>query len=420
MFKLNEYLSIQPSIVALSLVSLVVMMGASMVTPSLTLYAQQDLGANEFLVGAVIAGFAIGRLVFDIPSGVLADRLGLNRTMILGLGVLVSSSVLAGFAPNYWVLLSARVFEGIGSSIYVGAAIAFVLLSSEASKRGTNIGSYQSMLMLGPIMGPIVGAPIAAFFGYNAPYLAFAAVIAVALAIVAALAYSGRLDVARPVLGHESGGSRKADMTVYLNTAAIATFGFAFLRSGIYTTGMPLFAYGSLSLSVFDVGIMLTMASIANLVSSFFSGKLTQMYGMQKPLFAAILSAAILVAIMPLSTSMLLLLAIVTLIGVTSGFFGQSIVWAAEQIEEKVKKKSVADAGRALGVHSHVTRGIGFNRMIGDLGLVLGPLFIGYFISAFTGNPLLWFVSFGLTGAVLGIVSFLILGTKVKCNIPRR
>src|SRR4051812_25492038 len=107
MFKLNEYLAIRPSIVALSLVSLVVMMGSSMVTPSLTLYAQEDLGANEFLVGAVIAGFAIGRLVFDIPAGILADRLGLSRTMIFGLGILVGSSVLAGFAASYWVLLSA-------------------------------------------------------------------------------------------------------------------------------------------------------------------------------------------------------------------------------------------------------------------------------------------------------------------------
>lgn len=149
-------------------------MGSSMVTPSLTLYAMQSLGANEFLVGAVIAGFAIGRLVFDIPAGVLTDRLGLNKTMLLGLAILVGSSILAGLAPSYWVLLFARVLEGIGSSIYVSAAIAFVLLSSDAAKRGTNIGSYQSTLMLGPIIGPVVGAPIAVFFGYNSPYFAFA------------------------------------------------------------------------------------------------------------------------------------------------------------------------------------------------------------------------------------------------------
>ncbi len=403
---------------ALSLVSLVVMMGSSMVTPSLTLYAQQDLGADGFFVGAAVAGFAIGRLIFDMPAGVLADRLGMSRTMVLGLGVLAGSSTLAGLAPNYWMLLAARVFEGIGSSIYVSAAIAFVLLSSEASMRGTNMGSYQSMLMLGPIVGPVIGAPIAAFFGYNAPYFAFAAMIAVALVIVATLAYTGRLRIARSVSDEEDVG-RKASMSVYLNTAAIATFGFAFLRSGIYTTGMPMFAYGDMSISVFDVGIILTVASAANLVSSFFSGRVTQAYGMQRPLFAAILTSAVLVAIIPLSTSMTVLLTIMTIIGVTSGFFGQSIAWAAEQIEEKVKK-SVKSAGPMLGVKSHVTRGIGLNRLIGDLGLVLGPLFIGYFISIFSGEQIMWFVSFGATSAVLAVISFLVLGTKVKCNIIKR
>src|SRR3712207_2624157 len=169
MFKLNQRLHIQPSILAVSLVSLLVMMGSTMVTPSLTLYAKQDLGANEFLVGAVIAGFAVGRLIFDLPAGFPADKLGLTGTMILGLGILIGASTLAGFASSYWVLLFARLLEGIASSIYVSAAIAFVLLSSDAAKRGTNIGSYQSILMLGPIILPVIGAPIAGFFGYNAP-----------------------------------------------------------------------------------------------------------------------------------------------------------------------------------------------------------------------------------------------------------
>jgi hypothetical protein len=52
--------------------------------------------------------------------------------------------------------------------------------------------------------------------------------------------------------------------------------------------------------------------------------------------------------------------------------------------------------------------------MVGDLGLVLGPLFVGYLIAAFTGN---WLVSFGATAVVLAAVSFFILGTKIKCNI---
>ena len=416
MFKLNEHLHIQPSILAVSLVSLVVMMGSTMVTPSLTLYAKQDLGANEFLVGAVIAGFAIGRLIFDVPAGFLADKFGLTRTMILGLGILIGASTLAGFASSYWVLLFARLLEGIASSIYVSAAIAFVLLSSDAAKRGTNIGSYQSILMLGPIIGPVVGAPIAGFFGYNAPYFAFAAVIFVAAVIMSIFSHQQKFNVVRTE--KQEGESRQAGMTAYLNTAAIATFGFAFLRSGIYTTGVPLFGYGSLNLSVFDMGIILTVAALANLISSFFSGRLTQVYGMQKPLFAAILISGMLVAVIPLSTSVVYLLVIVTLIGITSGFFGQSIAWAAEQIEEKVKRIGKMNYELALGVQSHVTRGIGLNRMIGDVGLILGPLFIGYFITIFSNNPLLWFISFGSTSAVLVLASFLILSTKARAAIP--
>jgi MFS family permease len=416
MFKLNQHLYIQPSILAVSLVSLVVMMGSTMVTPSLTLYAKQDLGANEFLVGAVIAGFAIGRLIFDVPAGFLADRLGLTRTMILGLGILIGASTLAGFASSYWVLLFARLLEGIASSIYVSAAIAFVLLSSDAAKRGTNIGSYQSILMLGPIIGPVVGAPIAGFFGYNAPYFAFAAVIFVAAVIMSIFSYQQKFKIVRTE--KQKGESRHAGITAYLNTAAIATFGFAFLRSGIYTTGVPLFGYGSLNLSVFDMGIILTLASLANLISSFFSGRLTQVYGMKKPLFAAILISGMLVAVIPFSTSMVYLLVIITLIGITSGFFGQSIAWAAEQIEEKVKRIGKTNYQVALGVQSHVTRGIGFNRMIGDLGLILGPLFIGYFITIFSNDPLLWFISFGSTSGVLVLASFLILSTKSRATIP--
>lgn len=413
MFKLNELLHIQPSILAVSLVSLVVMMGSTMVTPSLTLYAKQDLGANEFLVGAVIAGFAIGRLIFDVPAGFLADKLGLSRTMILGLGILIGASTLAGFASSYWVLLFARLLEGVASSIYVSAAIAFVLLSSDVAKRGTNIGSYQSILMLGPIVGPVVGAPIAEFFGYNAPYFAFAALIFGAAVIMSIFSRRRKFNIEKVEEEHEH-ENREASMAAYFNTAAIATFGFAFLRSGIYTTGVPLFAYGSLNLSVFDMGIILTMASLANLISSFFSGRLTQSYGMQKPLFGAILISGLLVAIIPLSTSMVYLLVVITLIGITSGFFGQSIAWAAEQIEEKVKRIGKTNFRVALGVQSHVTRGIGFNRMIGDLGLILGPLFIGYFITVFSKDPLVWFISFGSTSGVLVLASFLILGTKVK------
>ncbi|HJS81861.1 MAG TPA: MFS transporter [Nitrososphaera sp.] len=413
MFKLSTPLSISRAILALSLVSLVVMMGSSMATPSLALYAGEYPGANEFLIGAVIAGFAVGRLVFDVPAGFLADRIGISKTMSLGLSVLVGSSILAAVAPSYWILLSARIMEGIGSAIYVSAAIAFVLLASETSRRGTTMGTYQSILMTGPIVGPVAGAPVAAYFGLNAPYFAFAAMMAIAFAIVAYLGYRGTFAIEKPSADHENGTMGKVGgLSLYVNTAGIATFGFAFLRSGVYSTGLPLFSYGSLSLSLFDVGAILTAASLANLAASYFSGRLTRLYGMGKPLFAAIMSSAVLVALIPFSTNAWQLLVIMMLIGVSSGFFGQSIAWAAEQIETKVRGSRTTetkDNRNRLEIGSHVTRGIGINRMIGDIGLILGPLFVGYLVSLFSSDPAAWFISFGMTSVTLGLVSLFIL-----------
>jgi MFS family permease len=134
---------------------------------------------------------------------------------------------------------------------------------------------------------------------------------------------------------------------------------------------------------------------------------------MQKPLFAALLFSALLVSIVPLTYTMPQLLIVITLMGVTSGFFGQSVAWAAGQIEEKVRRgqeNNVRNKGKAVvAVHSHVIRGIGFNRMIGDFGLILGPLFIGYLTSTLSKDPLSWLVTFGLTSAMLGAASFLIM-----------
>lgn len=410
MFRVSNPFSISKAILALSIVSLVVMMGSSMATPSLALYAGNYPGANEFVVGALIAGFAVGRLLFDIPGGFLADRAGISRTMLLGLAVLVGSSLLAGVAPSSWILLSARILEGIGSAIYVSAAIAFVLFASDPMKRGNTIGTYQSILMTGPIVGPVAGAPVAAYFGLNAPYFAFAAMMAGALALVAYLGYRGTFVIGSCSLDRDTDEeSRKAGMSLYVNTAGVATFGFAFLRSGIYSTGMPLFAYGSLELSLFDVGVILTAASLANLVTSYFSGRITMKYGMRNTLFAAIIFSAALVCTIPLSTSALHLLVLMILMGVCSGFFGQTIAWAAEQIENRVRNTDSKASNNARTIRSHVTRGIGLNRMIGDGGLILGPLFVGYVVSLFVADPIVWFVSFGLTGVVLCIISMLVL-----------
>ena len=399
---------------AVSLISLIVMMGVTMVTPSLTLYAKEGFSDNGFIIGAIVAGYAIGRVITDIPSGFLTDRIGISKTMKIGLLIQILSSILAGIAPNYWILFLMRVTEGIGSSIYVNAAVTYVLLSNQSSRRGTVMGIYQSIMMTGITIGPMFGAFIANTYGLNAPYFAYAAVLVVAMIIVFLIQHKGKFH---PItdgidnnynLDSESFGIIR-NISIYINSASLATFGFAFLRSGIYTMAIPLFAYENLHLSVISVGFIFTSASIANLLSSFFSGKLTDRYGMKWPLIISILVASFIIIIIPFTDSMIQILILVIILGITSGFFGQSVAWAAEKVEEKVKRSiNHTNNSNPLHTNSFVTKGIGFNRMIGDAGLILGPLIVGYIIVIMKNQNFVWVVSFVIVSVVLMFICSLL------------
>jgi MFS family permease len=393
---------------AVSLISLIVMMGATMVTPSLTLYAKEGFSDNGFIIGAIVAGYAIGRVITDIPSGFLTDRIGISKTMKIGLGIQIVSSIFAGIAPNYWILFLMRVTEGIGSSIYVNAAVTYVLLSNQSSRRGTVMGIYQSIMMTGITIGPMFGAFIASTYGLNASYFAYAAVLVVAMIIVFFIQHKGKFHLITNGadnnynLDSESFGIIR-NISIYINSASLATFGFAFLRSGIYTMAIPLFAYENLHLSVVSVGFIFTLASVANLFASFFSGKLTDRYGMKWPLIISILVASFIIIIIPFTTLMIQMLILVIILGITSGFFGQSVAWAAEKVEEKVKKSINTNNKNSiyLRTSSFVTKGIGFNRMIGDSGLILGPLIVGYIIMIMKNQNFVWVVSFVTVSVVL-------------------
>lgn len=382
-------------------------MGATMVTPSLTLYAKEGFSDNGFIIGAIVAGYAIGRVITDIPSGFLTDRIGISKTMKIGLGIQILSSIFAGIAPNYWILFLMRVTEGIGSSIYVNAAVTYVLLSNQSSRRGTVMGIYQSIMMTGITIGPIFGAFIASTYGLNASYFTYAAVLVVAMIIVFFIQHKGKFHLitngadSNYNLDSESFGIIR-NISIYINSASLATFGFAFLRSGIYTMAIPLFAYENLHLSVVSVGFIFTSASVANLLASFFSGKLTDRYGMKWPLIISILVASFIIIIIPFTTLMIQMLILVIILGFTSGFFGQSVAWAAEKVEERVKKSINRNTdSNYLHARSFVTKGIGFNRMIGDVGLIMGPLIVGYIIMIMKNQNFVWIISFVTVSVVL-------------------
>lgn len=65
----------------------------------------------------VINGYAMVFGVVIVTGGRLADMFGRRRTFFVGSAIFATFSVIAGFAPNVWLLLACRFTMGIGGAL---------------------------------------------------------------------------------------------------------------------------------------------------------------------------------------------------------------------------------------------------------------------------------------------------------------
>lgn len=81
-----------------------------------------DISQLSALIGLFILGFAI----FHIPAGMLAYRIGVKNTLLVGLLLESLGSIACAFAPNYWWLAVLRFLTGAGGSLIGGMTLSLV------------------------------------------------------------------------------------------------------------------------------------------------------------------------------------------------------------------------------------------------------------------------------------------------------
>ena len=171
----------------LTLVSAIVLADTiffALLSPLLPTYAAA-LGLSKTAAGALAGAFATGVLIAALPSGVLASRLGVRSTLLLGLGLTAISSLLFGFATRFPVLFVTRLAAGVGSACSWTAAVGWLARESPPARRGELIGFAMSAAVVGAFLGPALGAA-AAWIG-TGPAFASIAVMCAALGVCVVL-----------------------------------------------------------------------------------------------------------------------------------------------------------------------------------------------------------------------------------------
>src|SRR3954469_25328814 len=102
-------------------------------------------GATGALSTVTLSASAVG----GILGGVLADRIGRARTLMLSVGVYSLFPFLSGLATSYEMLMAFRVFQGIGFGAEWGVGAVLVAELVRGESRGRALGVIQSAWAVG-------------------------------------------------------------------------------------------------------------------------------------------------------------------------------------------------------------------------------------------------------------------------------
>src|SRR5215218_9558921 len=140
-----------------------------------------EFGLSKTAAGILAAAYPAGTFTAALPGGWLAARVGVRPTVLLGLGLLVASSIAFAFASSVVVLDVARFAQGVGGAASWAGALGWLIGAAPRERRGELIGSTVAAAIGGALFGPVLGA--AAEGLGRAPV--FGAVAAAGLALVA-------------------------------------------------------------------------------------------------------------------------------------------------------------------------------------------------------------------------------------------
>ncbi len=130
-----------------------------LVLPVISAYALTLQGATDLLVGIVVGGYALTQAIFQVPFGVLSDKIGRKITILFGLSIAITGSIICATSDDIVMLMVGRFLQGAGAVGSVITAMIGDLVEEEVRAKamaimGATIGmSFALSMILGPVIG---------------------------------------------------------------------------------------------------------------------------------------------------------------------------------------------------------------------------------------------------------------------------
>ncbi|WP_313663802.1 MFS transporter [Cellulosimicrobium cellulans] len=288
-------------------------------------------GASLTVAGLVAALVPIGKILFDLPAGALAQRIGDRAAMLLAGGVAVVAFATIALSPNLGGLAAGVLALGASTAVFNLARQAYLTEITPPLRRARVLSTLAGVHRIGLFLGPFAGAAVIAATDVRGAYwlgavaaLAAVAVLAVVRPEPAAQDEPGRVRTRGPAAGPRvtiAGVARE-------HRRLFATLGVAILLvsavRGARQTVIPLWGE-HLGLDAEVTSLIFGVSGALDMLLFYPAGKVMDRFGRLWVAVPSMLTMAAGLALLPFAHTVGAVTVVAALLGVGNGM-GSGIV----------------------------------------------------------------------------------------------
>lgn len=290
------------------------LVGFGAVTPLIAITAL-DLGASLAESALIVALLGIGALVGALPAGIIADRLGERRALVVSLVVDAGCMAMAAFANNVWALGAAVFLLGVSEAVVTIARQSFVTEFVPYTHRARALSTLGGVFRIGSFVGPLVGAGVVTLGGLRAAYW-LAIVTSLAAALISAYLPDVEREAPPGTLPVRTGAVLRDHAGVFL-TVGLGAAALTLVRTSRDAL-LPLWA-SSIGLDAAQTSLIFAASSFVDLTLFYLGGSLMDRLGRRAVAVPAMLIMGTCFGLLPLSATAIGLGAVAVGLGLGNG-----------------------------------------------------------------------------------------------------
>ena len=220
-----------------------------------------DITPAQF--GIAVSAYAFSAGISGLLAAGFADKYDRKRLLLFFYTGFILGTVFCGMAPNYPLLVAARIFTGVFGGVIASISMAIVADLFHISQRGRVMGIVQTGFAVSQVLGIPIGLVIATHWGWHITFLMIAG-LGLAIGMV-------MLQWMRPVDQHLQLQTERNAVQHLLKTFSVKTYRQAFMTTSLLGIGgFLLMPFGSAFL-VNNVGISQEQLPIVFMSTGIFS-----------------------------------------------------------------------------------------------------------------------------------------------------